>query len=106
MGWLVFAFLIWITGWSLNVVLSKREPTRILSLLIPVIFGVTLILIWEGIVRGFEISPILLPPPSMIATRFAASTSILWQDFVQTVIKGALSGYIIGCGCFFDRYCD
>ncbi|MFT5785745.1 MAG: NitT/TauT family transport system permease protein [Ascidiaceihabitans sp.] len=110
MGWLVFAFLIWITGWSLNVVLSKREPTRILSLLIPVIFGVTLILIWEGIVRGFEISPILLPPPSMIATRFAASTSILWQDFVQTVIKGALSGYIIGCGSAFliaiviDRY--
>ena len=110
MGWLVFAFLIWITGWSLNVVLSKREPTRILSLLIPVIFGVTLILIWEGIVRGFEISPILLPPPSMIATRFAASTSILWQDFVQTVIKCALSGYIIGCGSAFliaiviDRY--
>lgn len=110
MGWIVFAFLIWITGWSLNVVLSKREPTRILSLLIPVIFGVTLILIWEGIVRGFEISPILLPPPSMIATRFAASTSILWQDFVQTVIKGALSGYIIGCGSAFliaiviDRY--
>ncbi len=110
MGWLVFAFVIWITGWSLNVVLSKREPTRILSLLIPVIFGVTLILIWEGIVRGFEISPILLPPPSMIATRFAASTSILWQDFVQTVIKGALSGYIIGCGSAFliaiviDRY--
>jgi NitT/TauT family transport system permease protein len=110
MGWLVFAFLIWITGWSLNVVLSKREPTRMLSLLIPVIFGVTLILIWEGIVRGFEISPILLPPPSMIATRFAASTSILWQDFVQTVIKGALSGYIIGCGSAFliaiviDRY--
>jgi NitT/TauT family transport system permease protein len=110
MGWLVFAFLIWITGWSLNVVLSKRELTRILSLLIPVIFGVTLILIWEGIVRGFEISPILLPPPSMIATRFAASTSILWQDFVQTVIKGALSGYIIGCGSAFliaiviDRY--
>lgn len=110
MGWLVFAFLIWITGWLLNVVLSKREPTRILSLLIPVIFGVTLILIWEGIVRGFEISPILLPPPSMIATRFAASTSILWQDFVQTVIKGALSGYIIGCGSAFliaiviDRY--
>ena len=110
MGWLVFAFLIWITGWSLNVVLSKREPTRILSLLIPVIFGVTLILIWEGIVRGFEISPILLPPPSMITTRFAASTSILWQDFVQTVIKGALSGYIIGCGSAFliaiviDRY--
>lgn len=110
MGWLVFAFVIWIAGWGLNVILSRRTPTRVLSLLIPVIFGFTLILIWEGVVRGFEISPILLPTPSDIAIKFAASTSILWQDFVQTVIKGALSGYIIGCGSafllaiFIDRY--
>jgi|TARA_B110000238_G_C16049242_1_gene405349 NitT/TauT family transport system permease protein len=110
MGWLVFAFGIWVAGWGMNVVLSRRAPTRLLSLIIPVIFGLTLILIWEGIVRGFEVSPILLPTPSDIAIKFAASTSILWQDFVQTVIKGALSGFIIGCGSAFllaiviDRY--
>jgi NitT/TauT family transport system permease protein len=110
MVWLVFAVGIWIVGWGLNIVLSRRRPTRVLSLIIPVIFGLTLILIWEGVVRGFEISPILLPTPSDIAIKFAASTSILWQDFVQTVIKGALSGYIIGCGSAFllavviDRY--
>lgn len=110
MGWLVFAVVIWGVGWGLNVILSRRTPTRLLALLIPVIFGLTLILIWEGVVRGFEVSPILLPTPSAIAIRFAASTSILWQDFVQTVIKGALSGYIIGCGSAFllaiiiDRY--
>ena len=110
MGWLVFAVGIWIVGWGMNIVLSRRTPTRMLSLIIPVIFGLTLILIWEGVVRGFEISPILLPTPSDIAIKFAASTSILWKDFVQTVIKGALSGYIIGCGSAFllaiviDRY--
>ena len=110
MGWLVFAVGIWIAGWGMNIVLSRRTPTRMLSLIIPVIFGLTLILIWEGVVRGFEISPILLPTPSDIAIKFAASTSILWKDFVQTVIKGALSGYIIGCGSAFllaiviDRY--
>jgi NitT/TauT family transport system permease protein len=110
MGWLVFAFVIWIAGWGLNIILSRRSPTRVLSLLIPLIFGLTLILIWEGVVRGFQISPVLLPTPSDIAVKFAASTSILWQDFVQTVIKGALSGYILGCGSafllaiFIDRY--
>ena len=57
-----------------------------------------MLLIWEGVVRGFQISPILLPAPSAIIVRFGASTNILWQDFVQTVIKGALSGYVIGCG--------
>ena len=67
----------------------------------PVVFGLTIIAIWEGIVRGFDISAVLLPTPSAIAARFAASTDILWVDFVQTVIKGALSGYIIGCGAAF-----
>ena len=67
----------------------------------PIIFGVTLILIWECVVRGFDISPVLLPAPSKIAIRFANSTDILWVDFVQTVLKGALSGYIVGCGSAF-----
>jgi NitT/TauT family transport system permease protein len=28
----------------------------------------------------------------------AANTGLLWSDFVQTIVKGALSGYVIGCG--------
>ena len=28
-----------------------------------------------------------------------AETGTLWEDFVQTVLKGALSGYLIGCLC-------
>jgi NitT/TauT family transport system permease protein len=68
---------------------------------VPIIFGVTLIVLWECVVRGFEISPVLLPAPTMIAARFAVSTGILWEDFVQTVIKGALSGYVMGCGAAF-----
>ncbi|MFK7940810.1 MAG: ABC transporter permease [Roseovarius sp.] len=101
MIWLIAAAVIWALGWWLNSVLSHRPATRVTRLAVPVIFGVTLIAIWECIVHGLEISPVLLPPPSMIATRFAASTSILWQDFVQTAIKGALSGYVMGCGAAF-----
>lgn len=56
---------------------------------------------WEFIVRGYEISPILLPAPSAIALKFATSLDILFIDFVQTVIKGALTGYVIGCGSAF-----
>jgi len=42
-----------------------------------------------------------LPTPTAIAARFAASLDILWVDFVQTVLKGALSGYVLGCGAAF-----
>ena len=36
-----------------------------------------------------------------IAARIAASTSILWADFVQTYLKAVLAGYAIGCGSGF-----
>lgn len=101
MGWLAFALIAWVLGWALNVRLSRMPATLFIRLAMPIIFGLTLIAIWEGVVRGFDVSAVLLPAPSAIAVRFAASTDILWQDFVQTVIKGALSGYVIGCGAAF-----
>lgn len=101
MIWLATGIAAWALGWWINSVLSHRPPTRATRLAVPVIFGVTLIVIWECIVHGFEISAVLLPPPSMIAVTFAASTAILWQDFVQTALKGALSGYVMGCGAAF-----
>lgn len=110
MSWLIVGAIVWGAGWWINIRLANMPKSRATGLAVPVIFGVTLIVIWEAVVRGLGISPVLLPPPSMIATRFVASTGILWQDFVQTVLKGALSGYIIGCGAafimaiFVDRY--
>ena len=101
MGWLVLGTTVWALGWWINSRLSHRPKTRQTSLLVPLIFGLTLIVIWESLVRGLDISPILLPPPTAIAATFAKSTHILWADFVQTALKGALSGYIIGCGAAF-----
>ena len=101
MGWIVFGLIAWGSGWGLNIWLSRLPRSRATSLAVPIIFGVTIILIWESMVRGVGISPVLLPAPSAIAVRFVASTGILWEDFVQTVLKGALSGYIIGCGAAF-----
>ena len=98
MGWIVFALGAWAVGWGLNVWLSRRRLNRAIRLAMPVLFGLTLIAIWEGVVRGCDISAVLLPAPSVIAVTFAGSTAILWEDFVQTVIKGALSGYVLGCG--------
>ncbi|MDX1784563.1 MAG: ABC transporter permease [Roseovarius sp.] len=101
MGWLIAAFEAWLLGWGLNVWLSRQPPTRFTQLMIPVVFGLTVIAIWEYLVRGLGLSKVLLPAPSLIAQTFIASTGLLWRDFVQTVIKGALSGYIMGCCAAF-----
>lgn len=97
MTWVFAALLTWIVLWVINIQLAKIEANRFINLLVPALFGFSILILWEGFVRGFNVSPILLPPPSAIAVRFSGSLSILWIDFVQTFIKGALSGYVIGC---------
>nr|WP_319516643.1 ABC transporter permease [uncultured Cohaesibacter sp.] len=97
------AIVIWIVASWINVKLSRSSAhnTLLVRFLVPFIFGVTIIAAWELLARGLEIPSVILPPPSAIATRFAASTDILWLDFVQTFVKGALTGYIMGCGAAF-----
>jgi NitT/TauT family transport system permease protein len=95
----ILAVLVWCAGWWLNSRLanSAAASTRAVKLLVPVIFGVTVLIIWELLVRGLEVSMVILPAPSLIAERFASSLPILWKDLQQTFLKGALSGYIMGC---------
>ena len=87
-------FAVWLGAWALNVSIANRSNRR---LLVAAIFGVTILVLWEMVVQLYEVPLVILPPPSEIAVKFAASTDILWRDFVQTFVKGALSGYIIGC---------
>jgi NitT/TauT family transport system permease protein len=94
----VAAFGVWAVGWGVNLALARAPRSRGARLLAPVVFGLTVLAVWELLVRGLAVPGVILPPPSAIATRFAASTDVLWGDFVQTVLKGALSGFVIGCG--------
>ncbi len=99
MSLVIAALVFWILAWALNVWLAKSPwaETRAVQIFVPVFFGVTLLVVWELVVRGLQVPLVILPPPSMIAVTFAGSLSILWEDFVQTFVKGALSGYVIGC---------
>lgn len=100
MIWVSSVLLFWLVAWWFNVRLSESAMagTRAVKLAVPALFGITILVVWEGLVRGLSVPGVILPPPSAIAVRFASSLDILWVDFVQTFIKGALSGYAIGCG--------
>lgn len=103
MTWLGGAILFWLVAWAANVGLagSPFGRTRAGKVVVPLLFGVTVLVLWEGIVRGFGVQPVILPAPSMIGERIAGSLDILWADFVQTVVKGALTGFVIGVGAAF-----
>jgi NitT/TauT family transport system permease protein len=94
----ILAAIVWATGWWINVKLSHSatSDTTAVSLAIPVIFGVTLVIMWEILVTMLDVSAVILPAPSAIAARFVVSLPLLWADFVQTIVKGAISGYIVG----------
>ncbi|MFQ1702399.1 ABC transporter permease [Loktanella agnita] len=98
-GTAIFSALgVWGLGWFINARLanSALAQTRAVRLLIPAIFGLTLLIMWELLVRLLEVSPVILPPPTAIATRFGQEIPLLWADFVQTILKGAMTGYIFG----------
>ena len=67
------------------------------DLAIPIAFGAFLVYLWEVAVRGFGVSPVLMPAPSATAKRLVESLPTLGEDFIQTFVRSVLSGYVIGC---------
>ena len=112
MAHVIAALIAWAAGWTINwrIANGRAAQSAAARFAVPVIFGATIILMWELLVRGLAVSPVILPAPSAIAAAFGQNAPTLFADFIQTVIKGALSGYIIGCGLavlvavIVDRY--
>jgi NitT/TauT family transport system permease protein len=100
------ALAFWIIAWAVNEWLVRRKPANRLvaqaaRLAVPLLFGVTILVLWEGVVRGFNVPSVLLPAPSMIWHRIVNSLPVLAADFRQTFLKAVLIGYALGCGSGF-----
>jgi NitT/TauT family transport system permease protein len=106
-GWIITALAVWLAGWGINEFLVRirtrdRATNMAINIAVPIIFGACLLVIWEGLVRGFSVPAVLLPPPSVIWARLMASIpNPIWPDFQQTFLKSVLIGYAIGCGSAF-----
>ena len=96
----------WLTAWRLTDALSALEPRektwrRLIGVVVPVLFGLWILILWELIVRGFAVPQVLLPAPSQIWARLASSVPTIAADFRQTFLKAVLIGYVLGCGTGF-----
>jgi NitT/TauT family transport system permease protein len=80
-----------------NLPLKRGATARAVGLAVPILFGAFLFFLWEVIVVGAGVPYVLMPPPSAIGAKFAASLPVLREDFVQTFVRAVLSGYAIGC---------
>ncbi len=74
----------------------------------PALFGLGVLVAWETICKGFDVPFVLLPAPSVIWAKLIASLPTLWVDFVQTVLRAVIPGWIIGslAGFLVALACD
>ncbi len=103
MTWLGAGLAVWLGAWWLNLRLVRGASGRARSVrvAVPLIFGATILFVWQALVRGLHVPEVILPAPTTIAATIVANLPVLWGDFVQTFVKGALSGYAIGCAAAF-----
>ena len=108
-GWRLWlpALLAWGALWLANAHWSAM-PAHASGLLaklpgigIPLIFGASLLFLWEIFCLGFGIPTVLLPAPSLIAAKISASLPALGADFTQTVIRAAIPGWLMGSALGF-----
>ena len=92
------AVIFWLLGWGVNILLarSRWSETRAVRIAIPLLFGAAILVLWEGVVRGLAVPGVILPAPSVIWAAIAGNPGLLGQDFVQTILKGGLGGYLMG----------
>tara|TARA_R110002124_G_scaffold54062_10_gene154345 strand:- start:21891 stop:22982 length:1092 start_codon:yes stop_codon:yes gene_type:complete len=106
---------VWLAAWLLVTLLARIKPPSgpagaALKLAPALIFGVTLLWLWQTAATALQVPSVILPTPTQIGARLVSSTDVLWTDLVQTFVRGALSGFAIGCGAavlfalVVDRY--
>jgi NitT/TauT family transport system permease protein len=105
-GFWALLLTLWLLAWRLVSQLAAIKPRGglggfLLKLVVPLIFGIWILIFWEVIVVAFQVPSVLIPPPSAIWTKLISSIPILAADFRQTFLKAVIAGYVIGCGSGF-----
>ncbi len=105
----------WTALWYANILWSRSRslPDMLASQAskgVPLVFGLTLVFLWEVACVGLKVPSVLLPAPSLVLHKLLSSLPQLGADFVQTFVRAAIPGWLIGSAAGFaaalacDRY--
>ncbi|MDQ2928207.1 MAG: ABC transporter permease [Pseudomonadota bacterium] len=67
----------------------------------PLLFGAWALIFWQLLTQALEVPQVLLPAPSLIGHALVASSGVLAEDFIQTVLHSALIGLVAGSALGF-----
>jgi len=99
--WLLVAGVAALAWRGLESLADLRTPRWIGALVVPGLFGLLLLWLWQVLTVGFDVPSVLLPSPARIGHQLAANAGLLWQDFRQTFLKSVLAGFTLGSGAGF-----
>ena len=80
---------------------AALDGRPIYGLLTAGLFGVWLLYFWQLLVTAYGVPRVLLPSPLLIVQAMVEGGALLWGDFVQTVLKSVVTGWVMGCGLGF-----
>jgi len=106
-GWLLLFLLLalFASGYLMQMLTTYIDGqdaiAKICSFVVPSLFAAAMLLVWESIVKGFDVPLVLLPAPSGIGVAFINNLPTLWADFQQTYLKSVVVGYVLGCSLGF-----
>ena len=99
--YLGFLLVLVLAVWTVRAC-AALDGRAIYGMLTAGLFGLWLLYFWQLLVTAFEVPRVLLPAPWFIAQAMAEQWPVLWTDFVQTVLKSVLTGWLLGCGLGFS----
>lgn len=81
--------------------LAALDGRRAYALLTAALFGVWIVYFWQLLVVALDVPRVLLPAPWLIVQSLFGNLPTLGADFVQTVLKAVLAGWVLGSGLGF-----
>ena len=98
--WPAMVLLVLIAGYSVYRI-AAVNGSRWVGMATAALFGAWVLVFWEILVRALDVPRVLLPAPSLVIGSMADHAPKLWGDFVQTVGKAVLVGWVLGCSLGF-----
>ena len=83
-------------AWTVMADFAAMRRNRWRDILVPLLFGLLLVYLWQAIVVGFAVPSVLLPTPTAIAAAIGNGAATLADDFRQTFLKAVLAGFVLG----------
>jgi NitT/TauT family transport system permease protein len=99
--WALLAAALVLAEWSVKRAAAIEGP-RWAGPLSAALFGAWVLVFWQAGVTVFEVPRVLLPAPWAIAQSLVENAATLGRDFVQTVLKAVLVGWVVGSGLGFS----